>query len=102
MPDQPPTLKGESQKQKALVAGLNAAIGKYLRDAYGPPEKHPEILAGVAVGLLQISLMYFSFTGAPKLVISGLVEALLRDTAEPERVASLQEGAAAAKAGQES
>jgi len=70
---------------------INDATVEALRKRFGPPEEQPKLTAQVAVALLQLSLLYFAMTGAPKEVIRDFFEKLIDGDEDPTQPAGIRQ-----------
>lgn len=72
---------------KDVFQTINDSTVKGLRDRFGKPEDNPRLTAQVAVALMQLSLLYFAMTAAPKPVVKDFFEKLLddEDPTQPKR-----------------
>lgn len=76
---------------KDVFRTLNDSTLEGLRKRFGPPEENPKLTAQIAVGLMQLSLLYFVRTGAPKSVVREFFDKLM-DEADPTQPAVKQDG----------
>ena len=87
---------------KEIFTTINDATTAALRKAFGPPDRCEDsrLMAKVAVAAMQMSLFYFSQTGAPKEVVRDFFEKLIGDGPDGGEPAVKQQGSHLILAGQ--
>lgn len=83
-----------AEANKHVFETINNGVNRALRDEFGPVDESRDgtLPAKVAVALLQLSLFYFSQTGAPKEVVREFFEKLIGDNPDAPAPELKQEG----------